>query len=82
MEMSLKRKIVIKIKACISKVVLFFLYRGFKAGYKFDERIRKEIDGWQDGFTAVIETGVKNLKLCIRKKMENYKSLKIRIRQI
>lgn len=74
--MSLKRKIVIKIKACISKVVLFFLYRGFKAGYKFDERIRKEIDGWQDGFTAVIETGVKNLKLCIRKKDGKLQKLK------
>lgn len=67
MKISLKRKITIKIKAFISKIVLFFLYRGFKAGYKFDERIRKEIDEWKEGYTAIIETGIKNVRLCIRK---------------
>ena len=67
MKISYKRKAIIKIKAIISKIVLFFLYRGFKAGYKLDTRIKKEIDSWQNGFSAVIETGEKNTKLCITK---------------
>lgn len=66
--MSLKRKVMIKLKAFVSKIVLFFLYRGFKACYKFDSRVREEIDSWQEGMSAVIETGIKGVNLCIKKR--------------
>lgn len=68
MKISLKRKIVKKLKAFISKIVLFFLYRGFKAGYKFDDHVKKEIDNWPEGMSAVIKTGEKGVSLCIKKR--------------
>lgn len=76
MKISFKRKFVIWFKSIISKVVLFFLYRGFKAGYKFDNRIKEEIDSWEDGFSAVIDTGIKDVKLCIKKENGKLNKLK------
>ena len=75
MKKSLKREFTIKIKKYISKIVLFFLYRGFKVTSKYDSTVRKEVDSWKDGFTACINTGIKNVKLII--KMENGKILRI-----
>ena len=42
MKKSLKRKVVIKIKKYISKIVLFFLFRGFKVTCKYDDVVKKE----------------------------------------
>ena len=76
MKVSIKRKILNYLKAFISRIVLFFLYRGFKACYKFDKSAKEEIDSWNEGFTFIIETGVKNVNLCIKK--ENKKIVKIK----
>ena len=67
MDISLKRKIVIKIKRIISKIVLFFLYKGFKVTYKHDENVKKEIDSWKDGFSFIVDTGEKNVFLTLKK---------------
>jgi hypothetical protein len=76
MKISLKKKFIIKIKNEISKIVLFFLYKGFKVTYKHDDNVKKEIDSWKNGFSAVIDTGVKNTKLIIKK--ENNKIVKLK----
>lgn len=65
---SYKRKIVVSIKKFISKIILFFLFKGFVVTYKYDENVRKEIETLPDGFTAMIDTGEKNVKLIIQKK--------------
>lgn len=65
--MTFTRKFIIKMKAIISKIVLFFLYRGFKAGYKFDTKVKEEIDSWKDGQSFAIKTGIKDVNLCIKK---------------
>ena len=67
MKVSYKKKITIQIKKIISKIVLWFLYKGFKVTYKYDENVRKEIDSLENGFTAIIDTGAKNTKLIIQK---------------
>lgn len=68
MKKSYKRRITIAIKKLVSKIVLFFLFKGFKVTYKYDENVRKELDSLQDGFIAVIDTGEENIKLIIQKK--------------
>ena len=40
MKISYKRKLVNHIKNTISKIVLFFLYKGFKVTYKYDENVK------------------------------------------
>ena len=42
MKQSIKRKMGISTKKFISKIVLFFLYKGFKVTYKYDENVKKE----------------------------------------
>lgn len=76
MDISLKRKIVIKIKKIISKIVLFFLYKGFKVTYKYDENVKKEIDSWKDGFSFTVDTGQKNIFLTLKK--ENGKIVRVK----
>lgn len=70
MTKSYKRKIKISIKKLISKIVLFFLYKGFKVTYKHDTNVKKEIETLKDGFTFVIDTGENGINLII-KKQEN-----------
>lgn len=76
MKKSLKRKVVIKIKKYISKIVLFFLFRGFKVTYKYDDVVKKEVESWNDGFTASINTGLEDVNLIIKK--ENGKLVKLK----
>lgn len=76
MKISLKKKISVTIKNVISRIILFFLYRGFKVTYKYDENVKKEIDLWEDGFSAVIDTGVANTKLIIKKENKEIVKLK------
>ncbi len=35
----------------ISSVILFFLFRGLRVLARFDGRVKKEMEGWQDGLT-------------------------------
>ena len=44
MKVSVNRKLSLKIKEGISKIILFFLYRGLNIIYKYDETLKKEID--------------------------------------
>lgn len=76
MKISLKKKLAIVIKTGISKIILFFLYKGFKVTYKHDDNVKKEINSWKNGFSAIIDTGVKNTKLIIKK--ENNKIVKLK----
>lgn len=76
MKQSIKRKMGISTKKFISKIVLFFLYKGFKVTYKYDENVKKEIDSLDKGFTAVIDTGIDNVKLIIKK--ENNKLIRLK----
>lgn len=43
-------------KKIIANIVLFFLYRGFKVIYKIDDKVKREIDNWEDGFSIKIVT--------------------------
>lgn len=76
MKKSIKRKISISIKKAISKIILFFLYKGFKVAYKHDEQVKKEIESWEEGFSAKIDTGIKGIKLIIKKEDGKLKRLK------
>ena len=67
MKVSNKRKFTKGVKKFVSKIVLFFLYKGFKVTYKYDENVKKEIDTWQENFTVVIDTGEKDIKLIMKK---------------
>ena len=76
MKQSLKRKFSIEVKKFVSKIVLFFLYKGFKVTYKYDENVKKEINLLENGFTAIIDTGMKNVKLIIKKEENKLVRLK------
>ena len=67
MKISCKRKIQLQCKKVISKIVLFFLYKGFKLTYRYDENVKREVDSWDNGFTAIVDAGAQNVKLIIKK---------------
>ena len=56
MEISFKAKILYKIKIFISKIVLFFLYRGFNIVNKIDQDVYTEVEKWRDGYTIKVQT--------------------------
>ena len=55
-------------KKLIAKIVLFFLYRGFKVVYKIDDKVKNEIDNWHDGYGIKIITCENGPSLYIKKK--------------
>lgn len=67
MKVSLKRKIMFKMKEIISSVVLFFLYRGFKVAYKVDTNCKIEIDSWEENFSVKLNVAKGSASLCIVK---------------
>lgn len=67
MEISLKRKTLYKIKKYISKIVLFFLYRGFNIVSKIDSNVHGEVQKWQDGYTIKIQTCENGPSLLLKK---------------
>ncbi len=76
MKKTIKRKIAVRLKILISKIVLFFLYRGFKVTEKKDDSVKKEIEAWNEGFTICINAGVPNVKLNLKK--ENGKLVRLK----
>lgn len=54
MEISLKRKTLYKMKTYISRIVLFFLYRGFNIVNKIEPNVYGEVQKWKDGYTIKI----------------------------
>ncbi len=63
-------------KKLIAKIVLFFLYRGFKVVYKIDDKVKNEIDNWYDGYGIKIITSINGPSLYIKK--ENGKLVRIK----
>ncbi len=56
MKVSIHKQLSNKIKAIISKIVLFFLGRGIQTLYKQDSMVRHEIMGWKENFVIQITT--------------------------
>ena len=66
-KLSNKRKMVICIKESISRIVLFFLYRGIKVLYKKDSRVKEELDALDNVFTLELKTSINGPKLIVKK---------------
>ena len=66
-------------KKLIAKIVLFFLYRGFKVVYKIEPKVKKEIDNWEDGFGIKIITCANGPVLYMKK--ENGKLINVKDRE-
>lgn len=54
-KISVKKRFSNLVKSSISKIVLFFLYRGFKVLYKKDSRVKKELDDLEEGFALELK---------------------------
>lgn len=76
MKISVKKKFSNALKVFISKIVLFFLYRGFKVLYKRDSRIKKELDNLEEGFILELKTYEHGPKLIIKKENNDIVKLK------
>lgn len=76
MKVSIKRKIVIKVKELISNIVLFFLYRGVNVVSKVDPNVKREVESWKEGFTVKVQTCENGPGLILKKK--NGKIIKIK----
>lgn len=68
MKVSIKRKMIWQIKVLISKIVLFFLYRGFKVVNKLEPKVYKETANWKEGYTIKIQTCINGPSLLLKKK--------------
>ena len=70
MNISLKRKLEMKLKETISKIVLFFLYRGINIVKKVDEEVLKEIALWNENIIIKIATYENGPSLIIKKQQD------------
>lgn len=68
MKVSIKRKIVFKVKIWISNIVLFFLYRGIHIVNKIEPNVCKETKNWKNGYTIKIQTCENGPSLILQKK--------------
>lgn len=73
---SLKKRFSNSLKKSISKIVLFFLCRGFKVLYKKDSRIKYELDNLEDGFVLELKTSTNGPKMIIKKENNDIFKLK------
>lgn len=71
MKKTIKRKINLHFKKIVSKIVLYFLYKGFKVVSKKDENVKREIESWENNFTIKIDIGIDNINLKIKKENGN-----------
>lgn len=76
MEISLKREMLYEIKISISKIILFFLYRGFNIVNKIEPKVYEEVQKWQDSYTVKIQTCEKGPSLILKKQGEKIVRLK------
>ena len=67
MRLSLIKQGVFSGKILFEKVIMFFLYRGMKTLYKYDSRVRKEIEGWPIGRPIVLTASKRGPKLCLKR---------------
>ena len=76
MEVSLKRKLELNFKEKISKIILFFLYKGFKILYKYDENLQYEIDNLKEGFSIKLQLKSNGYSLILLKTKETIRKAK------
>lgn len=76
MKISIKRKMIWQIKVFISRIVLFFLYRGFKIINKVEPKVYKETANWKEGYTIKIQTCINGPSLLLEKKHDSIVKLK------
>ena len=72
---SLSRKTGLFLKAAVSKIVLFVLYRAIKVLAAEDSRIRQEFLSWPEGLTVILETCANGPAICLRKEGDRFRSL-------
>ena len=70
MNISLKRKLEVNLKETISKIVLFFLYRGINIVKKVDEEVLKEIASWNENIIIKIATYEDGPSIIIKKQQD------------
>ena len=75
-KVSIKRKIIIKIKETISKIILYFLYKGFQILYKYDENLKYEINNLEDNFSIKLQLKNKGYSLILVKTSSAIKRVK------
>lgn len=76
MRVSIKRKMIWQTKVLISRIVLFFLYRGFKIVNKLEPKVYKETSNWKEGYTIKIQTCTNGPSLLLEKKNNGIAKLK------
>ena len=76
MKVSIKRKMIWQTKVLISRIVLFFLYRGFKIVNKLEPKVYKETANWKEGYTIKIQTCTNGPSLVLKKGHNNIVKLK------
>ena len=76
MKVSLKRKLLLNIKENISKIILFFLYKGFKILYKYDENLKYEIDNLKEDFSIRLQLKNNGYSLILVKTNDGIKKVK------
>lgn len=67
MKISIRRKIVFQSKIWLSKLVLFFLYRGIHIVNKIEPNVYKETKNWKNGYTIKIKTCENGPSLLLKK---------------
>ncbi len=62
-------------KKMFSSVILYFLFHGLNVLYRKDERVRSEIDEWENGFAWGIGMGEKAPALYMRKTEKGFERI-------
>ena len=75
-KMKLRRRFFISLKSCISRVVLFFLYRAIKVLSKEDSRIMEEFLSWENGLSVSLKCGFDGPALYVIKDGNHLKRVK------
>lgn len=64
-KVSVSKRMSNSIKQGISRIVLFFLYRSFQVLYRYDENIRREVDGWKPGLVLCLKAARQGPAVCL-----------------
>jgi hypothetical protein len=62
-----KRRVSYWLKAKITGVVFFFLWRAFKVLYRCDSRVKAELDSWPDGTILHMQAGPQGPHLALQR---------------
>ena len=76
MKISIKRKIEVNFKRITSKIVLFFLYRGFKVLYHYDNNLKQELDALDDKLSIRLQLQKNDYSLILLKDKNKIKRIK------